>query len=261
MTSTAGSGSTGGDLQITPSGGMSYGGTSSSGASAGTDVGGSTPSDGGASEQAGGSPDPSGGTSSVLNPNLIDDFEDGDDLIFEQQGRKGTWFISNDGTGPQTPEAGAQVLPSTFMLVRSGSTRGLHTSGGPFATWGTIVGTPLASMGNEPAPYDLSGYQGIRLWVRTSSTSLAAAKDVRFDLPTVGTTKGAGCMVCGDHFGMRIPLTSKWTQIDVRFANIKQTGFGRPLLMRPDLKSVTGLQFQFPENVGFDLWVDDIELY
>jgi Carbohydrate binding domain (family 11) len=257
---TAASGS-GGELQVTPSAGTSSGGSLASGGSAGSDVGGSSmPSDGGADPQAGG-PDQTGGTTSVLNPNLIDDFEDGDELILEQQGRKGSWFISNDGTGPQTPDAGAQVLPSAFMLVRSGSTRGLHTSGGPFETWGAIVGTTLASIGDEPAPYDLSMFQGIRLWVRSSSMSPAAAKEVRLDLPTPATTKGGACMSCGDHFGIRVPLTAKWTQIEVPFANLKQTGFGRPLLVRPDLKAVTSLQFQFPENVSFDLWLDDVELY
>src|SRR6478609_9180543 len=107
----------------------------------------------GGTEIAGG-PTDAGGAAAEVDPNLIDDFEDGDDEILEQQGRKGAWFVQNDGSGAQTPEASARALPSDFMLARSGSTRGMHTSGGPFAMWGALIGTSLASNGADEAPYD-----------------------------------------------------------------------------------------------------------
>ncbi len=259
---TAVSAGTGGDPPAMPSAGNSNGGTSSGGVTAGGgDVGGSTPIDsGGAAEQAGGSPEQIGGSPTEMNPYLIDDFEDGDADIFEAQGRKGSWFVSNDGTGSQAPDATEPVLPSVFMVVREGSTRGMHTSGTQFDS-GAVLGTTLATAGGEPAPYDLSGFQGIRLWVRSNSMSPMAAKEVRLNLPIAATSKGGGCTICGDHFGASIPLTSKWVQVEVPFAGLKQSGFGRPQLTRLDLKAVTSLEFQLPRNLSFDLWLDDIELY
>lgn len=263
--------SMGGESMSMPVAGGGSGATSGTGGSTGdvggtADVGGTPSSGGGGSaNQAGGNPDQMGDAGAPSqgnpNPNLIDDFEDGDDLIIEQQGRKGSWFVSNDGSGPQMPEDGADALPSAFMLARADSTRGMHTWGGPFRDWGAIIGTELASTDGEAAAYDLSAYQGIRLWVRTNVMSPGSAKSVRLNLPTPATSPGGGCTICDDHFGFAIPLTTKWAQVEVPFANLRQEGFGRPQRMRADLTGVTSLEFQFPENVSFDLWLDDIELY
>jgi len=257
----SGSPATGGDPPAMPAAGS--GGASSGGATGGGgDVGGTAPIDsGGTGEQVGGSTDQSGGAPAEDNPYLIDDFEDGDAEIFERQGRKGSWFVSNDGSGSQTPDVDEPALPSEFMVVRVDSTRGMHTSGGPFATSSPILGTTLASDGTEPVPYDLSGFKGIRLWVRSNSTSPMAAKEARLNLPTSATSRGGACMICGDHFGVSVPLTSKWVQVEVPFSSLKQSGFGRPLIAKADLKLVTALEFQFSRNLSFDVWLDDIELY
>jgi Carbohydrate binding domain (family 11) len=107
----------------------------------------------------------------------------------------------------------------------------------------------------------LSGYQGLRLWVRSGATSAVAAKQVRLNLRTPGTVMGGTCTACSDHFGVEIPLTSKWTQVDVPFATLKQMGYGRPMLASADLTRALGIELLFPVNVSFDLWLDDVELY
>ena len=244
----------------------STGGNAGSIAAGGTDVAGSQTVGVGGTMMApvGGSPADSGGAAAEVDPNMIDDFEDGDGLILEQQGRKGAWFVQNDGSGMQTPEAGAAALPSEFVLVRGASTRGMHTSGGPFDSWGAVIGTPLASSGSAAAPYDLSGYQGLKLWVRSNSAAPGTAKEVRLNFVTTATTTamGGNCGTpCGDHLGAVIPLTSKWVQITVPFSSLKQTGIARPRATLADLASATSLQFLFPDNVSFDLWLDDIALY
>lgn len=265
--SVAGQPAASGGSTLVPMAGSASGGSSGGGGGGGASTagsGGSAPIDvGGTESQLGGSPDLGGGGEPPMQgePSLIDDFEDGDDRILEQQGREGTWFVSNDGTGFQIPASGARVLPTPFMMPRAGSTRGLHTSGGPFETWGAIIGTSLASADDQALPYDLSGFHGIKLWVRSNSMSLSAAKEVRLNLPTPATTSGGPCTICEDHFGAPIPLTAKWVQVDVPFANLRQSGFGRPQHAKADLTVVTSLEFQFPENVSFDLWIDDIELY
>jgi hypothetical protein len=97
--------------------------------------------------------------------------------------------------------------------------------------------------------------------VRSGSTSFYAAKKVRLNLPAVATNPGGGCTVCNDHFGVDVPLTTKWVQITVPFSTLKQTGVGKPPLPTPDLAHTTSLQLAFPANTSFDLWVDDVELY
>jgi hypothetical protein len=242
-------------------GGTDLGGSDSVGGSTPVDVGGTT------SEAGAGDDTPSAGAAPIDDdPNLIDDFEDGDELIFERQGRKGAWFVTNDGRGIQTPEAGAAALPSAFVLTRDGSARGMHTTGGPFQTWGAMIGTTLAADGDTASGYDLSGYQGLELWVRSNSMLPGAAKQVRLNLVTPATSSNmSSCTPCGDHWGADIPLTSKWVLIDVPFADLDQSGgFGGPrppVTTMPDLTSVTSLQFQFPQGVSFDLWLDDILLY
>jgi hypothetical protein len=187
--------------------------------------------------------------------NLIDDFEDGNAAIITQQGRVGSWYVGNDGMGTQTPRMDQPVAPIFLQPARGPSQRAAHTFGGPFAGWGALIGTAFG-----PDAYDLSGYSGLRLWVRTT-TSGEVAQSVRINLPMPGTNAGGDCSVCSDHFGADIPLTSVWTQLSVPFSSLRQRGFGQPQLSEPDLAHVTSLQLSFAGGVAFDLWLDDVELY
>jgi hypothetical protein len=216
----------------------------------------------GAQNEAGAGGEP-GGASGMLGAgeNLIDDFQDGNPAILEHQGRKGAWYVANDGTGTQTPRVDEPLLPSVLSPPRGSSTRAIHTFGGPFATWGALIGTSLAMAGARGAEYDLSGFQGMRLWVRRGSMLAGSAHSVRLNLPTPATNSGGTCTVCNDHFGFDVPLTPQWGQVEVPFSSLKQQGYGRPVLAEPDLRHVTSLQLGFDRNVVFDLWVDDIELY
>lgn len=200
-----------------------------------------------------------GGASSSFpskRENLIDDFEDGNAAIIAQQGRVGSWYVGNDGMGTQTPRMDQPVAPSLLQPARGQSQRAAHTFGGPFSGWGALIGTAFG-----PDAYDLSAYSGLRLWVRTTTASDDAAQSVRINLPMPGTNAGGDCLVCSDHFGADIPLTSAWTQLSVPFSSLRQRGFGQPQLDEPDLAHVTSLQLSFAGGVAFDLWIDDIELY
>jgi hypothetical protein len=212
---------------------------------------------------AGGEPAGEGGASGMLGAgeSMIDDFQDGNQAILEQQGRKGAWYVANDGMGTQTPRVDEPLLPSLLSPPRGSSTRAIHTFGGPFAIWGALIGTSLAMAGDRGAEYDLSGFQGMRLWVRRGSMLAGSAQSVRLNLPTPATNSGGTCTVCNDHFGFDVPLTPQWVQVEVPFSSLEQQGYGRPVLAEPDLRHVTSLQLGFDRNVVFDLWVDDIELY
>ena len=234
------------------SGGAGAGGSSSVRPVAGGATGGGA---------TGGRSDASSPATVLLSPLVVDDFEDGNAAILEQQGRSGAWYVANDGRAMQTPREGMLLLPSSLNPPRGGSAHGAHTFGGPFPTWGALVGIPFASSGSQQVAYDLSGYDGVRLWVRSGTMAPGAATKVRFNLRTPATTNGSGCTICGDHFGADVPLTSQWAQIDVPLASLKQVGFGQPMLTTPDFTHAMGIDLLFVSGVSFDLWIDDVELY
>ena len=206
---------------------------------------------------------PSGGAPAAVlgNTLVVDDFEDGNASILEQQGRSGAWYVANDGRATQTPREGMQLLPSPLTPARGRSAHGAHTFGGPFPTWGALIGVPFAASGSEQVAYDLSDYEGLRLWVRSGTTGPGAATKVRVNLRTPATIMGQGCSVCGDHFGADVPLTPQWVQVDIPWVSLKQVGFGQPLLTTPDLAHAMGIDLLFVTGVSFDLWIDDVELY
>lgn len=259
-------------LESTPSAGA----TSSQGGG-GVSAGGKAPSAGtagrppqGGSSGSAGEPNAEAGSDSVpteggagpisLGPEtLIDDFEDSDAGIVEHAGRSGSWYAGNDGQGMQTPGNGLALVPTLLQMPRGDSRRAVHTSGGPFQQWGALIGTALASQGDQGVPYDITPYDGVRFWVRSQPFGPGFTSTVRVNLPTPNTNDG--CSVCGDHFGADIPLTSQWVQHEVRFSEMDQEGWGMPQLNSHDRQNVTALQFAFPEDVRFDLWVDDVEFF
>lgn len=245
-----------GDPQLGAGPSAGRGGSASVLPKAGSASGGSNATAGTGSEA--GAPD---GTAPGDASLLIDDFEDGNADILRQQGRTGSWYVANDRAGMQTPSDGMQLLPSALLPVRGASAYGAHTFGGPFPTWGALIGAPFVANGSSGNPYDLSGYQGVRLWVRSGAAGALAAQQVRVSLRTPATVPGGGCTVCNDHFGAAIPLTAKWAQVELPFASLKQAGYGRPQLSSIDLAHALGIELIFAANVSFDLWLDDVELY
>jgi len=209
----------------------------------------------------GGSADAGAPATKLVSTRVVDDFEDGNAAILEQEGRSGAWYVANDGRAMQTPREGMLLLPSLLSPPRGGSTRGAHTFGGPFPTWGALIGIPFATSGSEQVSYDLSGYEGLRLWVRSGAIGPGFATKVRLSLRTPATIAGGGCTACGDHFGADIPLTSQWAQIDVPLASLRQMGWGQPMLTTADLAHAMGIELLFVAGMGFDLWIDDVELY
>jgi hypothetical protein len=242
--SAAGTANTEGGSNLT--GGSSSAGSSSGGGDVGAAAG----------NASAGAPD-----MPLPNTNVIDDFEDGDPSILNNDGRGGDWYVGNDGgRGTQTPRAGTPLKPSLLDPARGASTRAAHTYGGPFQQY-ALIGTGFATDGKNVVAYDLTGYTGLRLWVRSDAQGSAAAKVVRLNIATPATDAGGSCSVCNDHFGADLALTSKWVQIEVAFASVKQAGWGRPQLAKADLSKAKRLEFLFVADVSFDLWVDDIELY
>lgn len=188
-----------------------------------------------------------------LDPDLIDDFEDGDGKILPNDGRSGSWYVSNDGTGMQAPKG--DVKPEPLMPERDGSERALHTSGRNFRIWGAVLGANLRAEGNSNQPYDASRYTGVRFWARSGD---GMKRSAYLSLPTSETTR---CPGCRDHFGTKFEYEREWKEFRLPFSEMKQRGVvGMP---RPkfDARQIVAIEFTFDVNVEFDLWIDDIGFY
>jgi hypothetical protein len=193
---------------------------------------------------------------------LLDNFEDGDSRILMRNGRGGTWYVGNDGTGEQLPVSTGELLPVALESPRADSRFALHSSGGPFATWGAFVGTSLME-GTGSDWYDLGQYTGMRLWLRSlppAGVTDAAAR-VHVYVPTVHSNSGGTCTVCNDHLHALLPLSREWTEVEIYFSSLRQEGWGRPSVQPGDVSRATAIQFGFRQGERFDLWIDDIVLF
>jgi len=149
----------------TSNAGTTNGGTSGSGGSSGSSAGTSNAGSSGSSGAGGdGGASGSGNCKTTLvalgvNPAdaLIDDFDDGDGGILPRDGRSGNWFLTTDGTGSTTPQAG----PVTPVDGGSDGTKGMFVSGSNVTGWGVDLAAPFVSI--VDGCYDASAYTGVRL--------------------------------------------------------------------------------------------------
>ncbi len=234
------------------SSGSSSGGKSGSGGSAGLASGGGT--QGGTAGLGEGGEASAGAPAAEPDRDLIDDFEDGDDVILPNDERSGTWYVFNDGSGIQEPGGPDQVTPALLAPVRDASERGLHTFGSGFMLWGASVRANLRAAAGAPQPYDASRYTGVRFWARSGDDEEHAAFLL---VPSVGTTM---CPGCGDHFGTEFEYSSEWQEYRMPFDEMRQRGFGMP---RPALakREIIAVEILFEGGVDFDVWIDDIGFY
>lgn len=213
---------------------------------------------GGATPQARALPE---GCAAAVSPSgglLVDDFEDNDELLSEAANLHGLWYVENDGSGEQSPPAGA-ARPVGSLLDAPGSPssprHALHTSGGGFQEWGAFVGVKLNASRFEGCAYDVSGYSGLELAVRGSGS-------VRLNLGTVSTTPRGDhgeCEsdACSD-YGASLELADEWTEERVAFHALKQPDWATPA----DFDAGRALRLSFwAEADSFDFWIDEVRFY
>lgn len=249
---------------------------------------GATSSDGGSA--AGGSPSggrsgASGGTAGggtgsaggpTIDPNLIDDFEDGDSAIhvIAAPRRDGLWDVNNDGTegGVQTP------LPQAFLptllgsdVPYAGDQYAGYTKGSGFKTFGAYMNVTMrvSNVYADTPQYDASAYTGIKFWAKVGSgATIAKSMRVRF-ISGDSDPRGKKCKdpaampaplpdeYCYNHYYQAVALTSAWKQYTLPFNAFVQGGAGmtNPTI---DLAEMYGLEFYFLQNSDFELWLDDL---
>ena len=198
--------------------------------------------------------------------NMVDDLEDGDDVITDQGGRVGAWFTYNDESagGMQSPTG--EFTPAQGGA--GGSAFSASMSGSGFAEWGAGMGFDLNNPGDDSGgagvknPWDASGFTGVAFRARGNVP-------VRVALVTqaiVSEEFGGNCtpsdeegMMCDDAHGMTFPLNDTWTQYVVPFASASQGGWG--LAADFDAATMTSIQFDVGANLDFEIWIDDIGFY
>ena len=205
---------------------------------------------------------------------LVDDLEDGDDLIYESSGppeRKGYWYTANDGTGTQEP---APLLPVAGGA--EGSKFSMRTTGSGFTDWGAKVAFYLNNEDRTGQPFtpetifDVTDYRGIRFQVRGDVVGDGTANDRIFVLlvttAMVRTERGGQCEPvagprggCDDYFGAYVQLTEDWQEHEILFDDIDQRDFGQKAV----LDKTTGIAIEFEVEgpvLSFDVSVDNVEL-
>jgi len=176
---------------------------------------------------------------------LIDDFEDGDDAIRPLEGRAGFWRWPREIDAPGT-------APALIPVPRPDATRGnrmaQHVKGGQLLDWGATIEFDF-----RPACYDASQYAGVSFQARGPGRIYFAARE-RSVIPVA---EGGSCQSdCHNPHVAKIELESGFRTYQVRFAELRQRGLGKPPL---DTHRLHSLAFLIrPEDTPYDVWVDDL---
>jgi endoglucanase len=218
-------------------------------------------SHGGASAETGGVGAAGGGTGASVpdcpKDFVIDDFQDGNNQVLVQEGRKGYWYTFVDKVGTTvSPPAGHK-----FIMSAGGA------NGSPFAA--RMLGKVSASgdpqysgMGfsftNPKGAYDASKYKGVAFWAKVGPGS---QKAVRVKVPDINTDPdGKVCTECFNDFGVDLDLTEQWTKYTITFDKMSQMeGWGSPQKDRIDSTKLYGMQWQVNKpGQSYDLWISDV---
>lgn len=188
---------------------------------------------------------------------LIDDVEDGNDALPAMDNRIGYWFSYRDETDttgsitePKPANDGADDSMRSMQVTGKSKVDALYGPG-----FGFNVRTVGATADALSCPYDASAYTGVTLWVRGTGAST-----IDLTVPTETTlnmAEGGTCAAeCDDHFFKSIPVSSSWTQVTVKFSELKQGGWGKAVTF--DAARITGLSFGVAAGATFDVSVDQI---
>lgn len=184
----------------------------------------------------------------------IDDFEDGDAQIHRVFERDGWWWVSADETaGTLSPARGAE-RPSA--LPEGGFA--MHFAADGFTEWGAILGMSLEWSGDGVScAFNASAYEGIRFRARGTGSL-----PVEIALPETNGPGGDGrsrCTEsCWDHYKVLRQLTEDWSQHEVRWGDLQQGGWGKPVPF--DAEHLLGILFSpKPDDLPVDAWIDDLE--
>jgi hypothetical protein len=206
-------------------------------------------------------------TPGIVDPTLlVDDLEDGDNLIATVGIRNGGWWVSSDGTSTTTPPADQAPSAERILGGRCGSEYAMRVTGSAFTGWGAVLSTTFYYT-DETAPYDASQFRGITFWARVGEENDAPIRAQVQDSSThlLGGICNPESMTpdeCYNGFGTSLSdISNEWQKFTLEFSTLTQRdGWG----YRADAVDPTALytlEWNLDPNRTFDLWVDDIWFY
>jgi len=179
---------------------------------------------------------------------LIDDFEDGDAQLLPNDGRNGSWSISQDGTGTLT----TPVPPLPADGGANGTARAMHLAGSGFSQRGASLSLELRG---GAAPYDASVHRGIRFWARGTGRLRVLFMQQNLSPGHPCSTCNTAGGECGQLYSTDVFLNEGWSQVVVDWPILVppmtlNTPFAPDQLMT--------IQFEAPAPDPFDVWIDDL---
>jgi hypothetical protein len=186
------------------------------------------------------------------NPALVDDMEDGDELICASPARQGHWYTFSDD-----PKSAYEFREDAIAEGREASRRAAHLVGAGLIGWGAGIGMTVSTPGLDT--YDASAAGGIHFWMRGSAPFVR----VQFRLPeTTPTAYSPGTCVdawnCDNHFYFGVTSQSDdWTEYRVPFSAVRQAAGGTATWNPARLIAI---EFSVVSQ-DFDVWIDDVSFY
>ena len=206
------------------------------------------------------------GLDAAADPQLIDDFEDGNTHMLGP-GREGYWFAYDDGSQKLFPAADG-FLPTDAALW--------FASDG-FEVFGAGLGVPFArSAANTSCLYDASDFTGLSFSARgevvfvggdlvapPQEDAKGALRVALAEKETILRSSGGFCedpVRCYDSHHAYVELTEEPTVYYCPFRSFQQAGWGvdvGPL----DVGDLVVLSFAVAQGNRFDVTIDDVRFY
>jgi len=181
---------------------------------------------------------------------LIDDMEDGDDLICESGGRDGGWYTYAFENQP------VQFERDPIPGGRGDSRIAAHLTASGLTGYGAGMGIGLKAYGRQL--YDVAAVDGVTFWMKGDAPVIVQLRLAE----TTPTTNPPGTCTnprdCDNHFLFRFPAPGdEWTEYRVPFTALRQRP-GGSVAWNP--AQVLALEF-LVTAWDIDVWIDDIRFY
>jgi hypothetical protein len=207
------------------------------------------------------------------DPQMIDDMEDGNNLICKSGGRSGNWYTVADGTeGTLSPAQGAVFTMTPIPGGRGDSRIAARMTASGFTSWAQM-GLDLKSVSGVGMAYDASATGGITFWMKTTATSMG----VNLHISATDPVSRGG--LCADSattyncdnafsFGITSPHPDDWFQYYVPYGALWQPGEkgdanGNLIAGSAtwDPTALTNITFTVNQPGNVELWIDDLSFY
>jgi hypothetical protein len=176
---------------------------------------------------------------------VLDDFEDGNEGLYQTESRNGYWALFEDagwdGHGPfLKPEARPQATESNRLA--------LHAAGGRLHDWGASLQVRFG-----PACYDVSAYRGIAFSALGPGRLRVGVGEVR----VIPARWGGTCTHdCHDLCARSVELGNRWKSYEIRWDELRRESDPK---LELDSTRVQTLSFLWqPPDTPYDVWIDDV---